>query len=153
MQRLIRRRESGAALAGSELHPLLALAPRGGKVAIIGSKNIPAPGPGAGAYSAAKAALNQLARVAAMEWAADGIRVNVVHPNGIFDTALWTDEILQSRAESYGMTTEQYKRRNLMGVEVTSYDVAAIVADLCGPNYAKTTGAQIPIDGGDNRVI
>ncbi|MEM7531871.1 MAG: bifunctional aldolase/short-chain dehydrogenase [Chloroflexota bacterium] len=135
------------------LHPLLKLAPRGGKVAIIGTKNIPAPGPGAGAYSAAKAALNQLARVAAMEWAADGIRVNVVHPNGVFDTGIWTDEILQTRAEAYGLTTEQYKTRNLMGVEVTSYDVAAIVADLCGPNYAKTTGAQIPIDGGDNRVI
>ena len=50
-------------------HPLLKLAPRGGRVVVIGSKNVPAPGPGAAAYSASKAALNQLARVAALEWA------------------------------------------------------------------------------------
>ncbi len=51
-----------------ECHPLLALAPRGGRVVVVGSKNVPAPGPGRGAYSASKAALNQLARVAALEW-------------------------------------------------------------------------------------
>ena len=31
-------------------HPLLKLAPRGGRVVVIGSKNVPAPGPGASAY-------------------------------------------------------------------------------------------------------
>ena len=44
-------------------HGLLKLAPRGGRIVVIGSKNVPAPGPGAGAYSASKAAMNQLARV------------------------------------------------------------------------------------------
>ena len=39
-----------------ELHPLLKLSPCGGRVVVIGSKNVPAPGPGAGAYSASKAA-------------------------------------------------------------------------------------------------
>ena len=48
-----------------EAHPLLRLAPRGGRVVAIGSKNVPAPGPGAAAYSASKAALTQPARVAA----------------------------------------------------------------------------------------
>ena len=61
-------------------------------VVIIGSKNAPAPGPGAGAYSVAKAGLTQLARVAALELAEAGIRVNVLHPNAVFDTALWTEE-------------------------------------------------------------
>ncbi|MEJ7587452.1 MAG: SDR family NAD(P)-dependent oxidoreductase [Ferruginibacter sp.] len=51
-----------------EAYPLLKLAPNGGRVVIIGSKNVAAPGPGAAAYSASKAALNQLARVAALEW-------------------------------------------------------------------------------------
>ena len=64
---------------------------------IIGSKNAPAPGPGAGAYSVAKAGLTQLARVAALEMAAAGIRVNVIHPNAVFDTALWTEELLRKR--------------------------------------------------------
>ena len=74
-----------------ECHPFLKLAPRGGRVVVIGSKNVPAPGPGAAAYSASKAALNQLARVAALEWGADNIRINSLHPNAVFDTGLWTD--------------------------------------------------------------
>ena len=63
-----------------ECHPLLKLAPRGGRVVVIGSKNVPAPGPGAAAYSASKAALTQIARVAALEWGADNIRINTLHP-------------------------------------------------------------------------
>src|SRR3990172_12027267 len=90
-------------------HPYLKLAPRGGRVAVIGSKNVPAPGPGASAYSASKAALNQLARVAALEWGADGIRINSVHPNAVFDTGIWTEEVLASRAAHYGISVEEYK--------------------------------------------
>jgi NAD(P)-dependent dehydrogenase (short-subunit alcohol dehydrogenase family) len=134
-------------------HPLLKCAPRGGRVLVIGSKNVPAPGPGAAAYSASKAALNQLARVAALEWGADGIRVNVVHPNAVFDTGIWTGEVLSARAASYGMSVEQYKRNNVLQVEVTSRDVAELAAEMCGPLFGKTTGAQVPIDGGNDRVI
>jgi rhamnose utilization protein RhaD (predicted bifunctional aldolase and dehydrogenase)/NAD(P)-dependent dehydrogenase (short-subunit alcohol dehydrogenase family) len=134
-------------------HPLLKLAPRGGRVAIIGSKNMPAPGPGAAAYSASKAALTQLARVAALEWGADHIRVNVLHPNAVFDTGIWTEEVLRSRAASYGLSVEAYRTNNVLRVEVTSRDVAELAAELCGPTFAKTTGAQIPVDGGNERVI
>lgn len=134
-------------------HPLLKLAPLGGRVAVIGSKNVPAPGPGAAAYSASKAALTQLARVAALEWGRDGIRVNVLHPNAVFDTALWTDEVLQTRASSYGLSVEQYKTNNILHVEVTSRDVAELAVALCSPLFDKTTAAQIPVDGGNERVI
>jgi rhamnose utilization protein RhaD (predicted bifunctional aldolase and dehydrogenase)/NAD(P)-dependent dehydrogenase (short-subunit alcohol dehydrogenase family) len=134
-------------------HPLLKLAPRGGRVVVIGSKNVPAPGPGAAAYSASKAALNQLARVAALEWAKDGIRINTLHPNQVFDTGLWTDEVLASRAKAYNMTVEQYKKNNLLGTEVSSKDVAELAAEMCGPLFAKTTAAQVPVDGGNERVV
>ena len=134
-------------------HPLLALAPRRGRVAIIGSKNVPAPGPGAAAYSASKAALNQLARVTALEWAKDGIRINSLHPDAVFDTALWTEELLKSRAEHYGMSVEQYKRKNLLRVEVTSRHVAELAAAMCGRLFECTTGGQLPVDGGNERVI
>ena len=136
-----------------EAQPLLVLAPRGGRVVAIGSRNVPAPGPGAGAYSASKAALTQLARVAALEWAASGIRVNTLHPDAVFDTGIWTPEVLEARARSYGMTVEQYRTKNLLGTEVRSADVGELAAELCGPLFAKTTGAQIPIDGGNERVI
>lgn len=134
-------------------HPVLRLAPRGGRVVVIGSKNVPAPGPGAAAYSASKAALNQLARVAALEWAKDGIRVNTIHPNAVYDTALWTDEVLIARARAYKLTVEQYKRNNLLGVEVSSRDVAELAAEMCGPLFAKTTGAQVPVDGGTEKLV
>ncbi|HVT59447.1 MAG TPA: bifunctional aldolase/short-chain dehydrogenase [Thermoanaerobaculia bacterium] len=134
-------------------HPLLCQAPRGGRVVAIGSKNVPAPGPGAAAYSASKAALQQLARVAALEWGRDHIRVNVVHPNAVFDTALWTPERLASRAAAYGLDVERYRKDNLLGVEVSSRDVAEVAAELCGLRFSRTTGAQIPVDGGNVRVI
>ena len=136
-----------------ECHPLLKLAPNGGRVVIIGSKNVPAPGPGAAAYSASKAALTQLARVAALEWGADRIRVNTLHPNAVFDTAAWTDEVLAARARHYGISVEAYRKRNVLGAEVTSRDVGELAAELCGPLFAKTTGAQVPVDGGNDRVI
>jgi NAD(P)-dependent dehydrogenase (short-subunit alcohol dehydrogenase family) len=136
-----------------ETYPLLQLAPKGGRVVIIGSKNVPAPGPGAAAYSASKAALTQLARVAALEWGADKIRVNVLHPNAVFDTGIWSEEVLRSRAASYGLSVEQYKTNNILRVEVTSRHVAELAAELCGPTFACTTGAQIPVDGGNERVV
>jgi rhamnose utilization protein RhaD (predicted bifunctional aldolase and dehydrogenase)/NAD(P)-dependent dehydrogenase (short-subunit alcohol dehydrogenase family) len=136
-----------------ESYPLLKLAPGGGRVVVIGSKNVAAPGPGAAAYSASKAALTQLARVAALEWGAAGIRVNTLHPNAVFDTAIWTDDMLKARAASYGMSVEEYKQNNILKMEVRSSDVGELAAELCGPVFAKTTGAQIPIDGGNDRVI
>jgi NAD(P)-dependent dehydrogenase (short-subunit alcohol dehydrogenase family) len=134
-------------------HPLLKLALRGGRIVVIGSKNVPAPGPGAAAYSASKAALNQLARVAALEWAKDGIRINSLHPNAVYDTALWTDEVLASRAKAYNLTVEEYRKNNLLKQEVTSRDVAELAAEMCGPLFSKTTAAQVPVDGGNERVV
>ena len=136
-----------------EVYPLLKVAPNKGRVVIIGSKNVPAPGPGAAAYSASKAALNQLMRVLSMEWGSDGIRLNELHPNAVFDTGIWTDEVIKSRAKQYGLTIESYKTNNILGVEVNSIDVSELAAELCGSLFAKTTAAQIPIDGGNERVI
>lgn len=136
-----------------EAYPLLKLAPKGGRIVVIGSKNVPAPGPGVAAYSASKAALNQLARVAALEWGTDRIRINSIHPNAVFDTGLWTEEVLNARARSYGVSVEEYKTRNVLGVEVCSQDVAELAAEMCGPLFAKTTAAQVSVDGGNERVI
>jgi NAD(P)-dependent dehydrogenase (short-subunit alcohol dehydrogenase family) len=144
--------DATVALLGA-VHPLLVHAPRGGRVVLIGSKNVPAPGRGAVAYSASKAAATQAARVAALEWAEDGIRVNTVHPDAVFDTGLWSPEVIEERAAAYGLSVEAYKRRNLLGAEIRSADVARVVADLLDPAYHAVTGAQIAIDGGSDRVI
>ncbi|HRF47865.1 MAG TPA: SDR family oxidoreductase [Anaerolineales bacterium] len=136
-----------------EAHALLKLAPRYGRVVVNASKNVLAPGAGAVAYSSAKAAVTQMARVAALEWAKEGIRVNVVHPDQVFDTGIWTEEVLNARAAHYGLTVEQYKRRNLLGVEIKSRYVGEFVAEMLGPMFENITGVQIPIDGGSDRII
>ena len=122
-------------------------------VVLVASKNVPAPGPGAAAYSTAKAALTQLARVTALEWGEKGIRVNVVHPNAVFDTAIWDEQTLQQRAAAYGLSVDAYKTNNVLRREVTSARVASVIMQLCGDAFGCTTGAQIPVDGGNDRVI
>jgi rhamnose utilization protein RhaD (predicted bifunctional aldolase and dehydrogenase)/NAD(P)-dependent dehydrogenase (short-subunit alcohol dehydrogenase family) len=134
-------------------HPFLKIAPRGGRVVLIGTKNVAAPGPGAAAYSASKTAAAQLARVAALEWADDSIRVNMCHPDAVFDTALWSPELIAARAARYGMTEDEYKARNLLHAEVTSARVASMVQTMCTDIFSCTTGAQVPVDGGNDRVI
>jgi rhamnose utilization protein RhaD (predicted bifunctional aldolase and dehydrogenase)/NAD(P)-dependent dehydrogenase (short-subunit alcohol dehydrogenase family) len=122
-------------------------------IVVIASRNVPAPGPGAAAYSASKAALTQLARVAALELAPKGVRVNMLHPDKVFDTELWSDEKIALRARNYGLSIEQYRRSNLLGVEVRSADVAALACAMVGPLFRTTTGAQVPVDGGSDRVV
>ena len=122
-------------------------------IVFIASKNVPAPGPGASAYSVAKAGVTQLARVAALELAGFGIRVNMIHPDAIFDTGIWTPEVLEKRARHYGLTVAQYKTKNLLRTELTSKNAAELVCAIAGSAFSKTTGAQIPLDGGNERVI
>jgi len=136
-----------------ETHGLLCQAPKFGRVVVIGSKNVPAPGPGAAAYSASKAALTQLSRVTALEWGKDNIRLNIIHPDAVFDTGIWTEDVLEARAKHYDMTINEYKTKNVLKTEISSVDVADMVIALCGNSFSKTTAAQIPIDGGNDRVI
>ena len=88
-----------------------------------------------------------------MELGGKGIRVNIIHPNAVYDTAIWTDEVLQARAKHYGLTVKEYKTNNMLKVEVTSRDVADLATAMLGKTFAKITGAQVPIDGGNERVI
>ena len=122
-------------------------------VVFVGSKNVPAPGPGAGAYSVAKSGMTQIMRIAAFELGKKGIRCNAVHPNAVYDTAIWTEEVLANRAAHYGISVEDYKRANVLGTELCSQDVAAVICALLSNQFAKTTGAQVPVDGGNERVI
>lgn len=122
-------------------------------IVLVGSRNVAAPGAGAASYSCAKAGLTQLCRVAALELAPHGVRCNIIHPDAVFDTKLWTPEALQRSAERYGITVEEYKTRNLMKTEIKSRDVGDMVAAMLSPLFGKTTGAQLPVDGGNDRVI
>ena len=122
-------------------------------IVMVASKNFPAPGKGAAAYSVAKAGQTQLARIAALELGDYGVRVNTLHPHAVFDTAIWTDEVLANRAKAYGMSVQEYKTNNVLKTEIRSDDVAELVCAMAGKPFAKTTGSQVAIDGGSDRII
>jgi len=122
-------------------------------IVLVGSRNVNAPGAGAASYSCAKAGLTQLCRVAALELAPAQVRCNIIHPDAVFDTKLWTPENLKRSAERYDMTVDEYKTRNLLKTEIKSRDVGKMVAAMASPLFGKTTGAQVPVDGGNDRVI
>jgi rhamnulose-1-phosphate aldolase/alcohol dehydrogenase len=137
----------------AEALPWLKRQGAGGDVVLVGTKNVCAPGKDAAAYSVSKAAQAQLARVCALEAGPHGVRVNLLHPHLVFDTALWTPEVLAARAKAYGMSVEQYKTNNLLKAEITTADVARAAFALVSGMFDKTTGAQIAVDGGSDRTI
>jgi rhamnose utilization protein RhaD (predicted bifunctional aldolase and dehydrogenase)/NAD(P)-dependent dehydrogenase (short-subunit alcohol dehydrogenase family) len=120
---------------------------------MVASKNFPAPGKGAAAYSVAKAGQTQLGRIAALELGEFGVRVNTLHPHAVFDTAIWTEEVLANRAKAYNMSVHEYKTNNVLKTEIRSDDVAELVCAMAGKPFAKTTGSQVAIDGGSDRII
>jgi len=69
------------------------------------------------------------------------------------DTAIWTDEVLQNRAKAYGMSVKEYKTNNVLKTEIRSDNVAELVCAMAGDVFAKTTGSQVAIDGGSDRII
>ena len=125
----------------------------GGSLVFIATKNVTAPGHGFGAYSAAKAAEAQLARVLAMENGVYGIRSNIINPDAVFqDSALWSQEMREQRAQAHGIPVTEledfYRRRNLLQAFITPSDVAEAALYLASNRSAKTTGCMITVDGG-----
>ncbi len=124
----------------------------GGAIVFIASKNVLAPGRDFAAYSAAKSAQTQLARVLAIETGEHHVRVNIVHPDGVFDgSGLW-DVIKEKRAQSHGVRPQElekhYQNRNLMKIRIEPQDVAESVLFLLSERSSKTTGCMVTVDGG-----
>jgi NAD(P)-dependent dehydrogenase (short-subunit alcohol dehydrogenase family) len=125
----------------------------GGSLVFVATKNVMSPGKDFAAYSAAKAAEAQLAKVLALEGAPHGIRSNIVNPDAIFqDSRLWSEEVRRERAAAQGIAVEQleefYRTRNLLGARILPEDVAQAVLFLASDRSAKTTGCTLTVDGG-----
>ena len=127
----------------------------GGSIVLISTKNVFAPGVEFGAYSASKAGAHQLGRVAALEGAALGVRVNLVNADAVFGgpenpSGLWQEvgpERAAARGVAPGDLEEFYRNRNLLKARVTPEHVGrAVVFFAC--QETPTTGAVLPVDGG-----
>lgn len=95
-----------------------------------------------GAYAAAKSALRSLTRTAAVEWAADGIRVNNIAPHAMSPGLKWWTETHPEEAEAFVASIPMKRIGDPEG------DIGRAVVALIGPAFAYLTGATIPLDGG-----
>src|SRR5688572_23458211 len=85
---------TGHFLVAREAMRVLLAQGQGGALVFVATKNVMSPGKDFAAYSAAKAAEAQLAKVLALEGAPHGIRSNIVNPDAVFqDSRLWSEEI------------------------------------------------------------
>lgn len=127
----------------------------GGDIVLVSTKNVFSPGAEFGAYSATKAAAHQLARIAGLELAPLGVRVNMVSPDAVFGddgrkSGLWA-EVGPGRMKARGLDEkgleEYYRNRNLLKLRVRPKHVAKAVM-FFATRQTPTTGATIPVDGG-----
>ena len=125
------------------------------QIIINSSKNVFAPGAAFGAYSASKAGAHQLGKIAALELAEIGARVNMINADGIFDdhgisSGLW-DVVGPDRMRSRNLDPEglkeYYRNRNLLKTEVLADHVGNGVVFFAS-GLTPTTGATLPVDGG-----
>ena len=122
----------------------------GGSFVFNVTKNVTNPGDGMMSYGTSKAFAAQLSRYVALEGGKFGIRSNVVNPDKIFrESRIWEGGVLENRAKAKGITPEEYKKGNLLRVEVLPEHVANVVVELIKDDvFGATTGTMIPIDGG-----
>jgi 2-keto-3-deoxy-L-fuconate dehydrogenase len=108
--------------------------------------------PGVAAYGASKAAVIQLARVAAKEVAAEGIRVNAIAPGGV-DTPIWDglpffEQLIASEGSREAAIEAMARMATPLGRYAGAEEIAAQVAFLLSDEAATITGAVLTSDGG-----
>lgn len=100
---------------------------------------------GTGAYAASKAAMGQMTRVMAVEWARYNIRVNAIAP-GYIDTDLASDFL---ESEFARKMIKRIPQRRLGGLE----DLSGAVLLLASDAGAYITGTTITVDGGHSVAL
>ena len=98
------------------------------------------------AYAASKGAIAQLTKVAALEVARDGIRVNAIAA-GVIETGI-LDEIVEDGREAL----RQAGAESPIGRAARPAEIAEAIAWVASPRASYVTGALIPVDGGYTTV-
>ena len=101
------------------------------------------------AYCVSKAALDQLTRCAALELAAQGVRVNAVNP-GVVVTQIHKRGGMSE--EAYAAFLEHSKSTHPLGRTGRPEEVASLVLFLASDDASWITGATYSIDGGRSQT-
>jgi len=116
-----------------------------GAVVLVSSINARFATPSLAAYAASKAALEEMARTAALEFAEDGVRVNVIAPASV-DTPMLQASF--ARAEDPATARAHNVLRHPLGRLGTPEDAAELALFLVSPRSGWITGGVFPLDGG-----
>ena len=121
----------------------------GGSAVVTASITGLKPIPGIGAYGVSKAAVAHMARIAAAENAAHGIRVNAIAPGGV-DTAIWNSPDLEAQFAEHGREAviAQMGKTTPRGRFATADELAQDIGYLLSDASANVTGTVLTSDGG-----
>jgi NAD(P)-dependent dehydrogenase (short-subunit alcohol dehydrogenase family) len=118
---------------------------RRGAVVNVSSVNGQRVFPNLAAYNTSKAALDQLTRCAAIDWAPHGVRVNAVNP-GVTVTNLHRRSGMSE--DAYAAFLARSKETHPLGRPGQANEIAALIAFLASDQAGWITGETIAIDGG-----
>jgi NAD(P)-dependent dehydrogenase (short-subunit alcohol dehydrogenase family) len=118
---------------------------RRGAVVNVSSVNGRRVFPNLAAYNTSKAALDQLTRCAAIDWAAQGVRVNAVNP-GVTVTNLHRRSGMTE--EAYEAFLTRARETHPLGRPGQPDEIAALILFLASEQAGWITGETIAIDGG-----
>jgi NAD(P)-dependent dehydrogenase (short-subunit alcohol dehydrogenase family) len=122
---------------------------RGGSIVHLSSHAALSPTGGAGAVGAARAAVDQLVRVLALELGPHGIRVNAVAPLAVGPEPRFPNPGLLALAEKAGISYQEWLARRIpLGRSQRAGETAAVIAFLCSDESSFVSGTVIPVNGG-----
>lgn len=98
------------------------------------------------AYGASKGAVHQITRIAAIELAGRGVRVNAVAP-GHIETG-FMDDFLPPAGEIRDEVLAGIRHSHPIGRSSTPEEIAAAIVFLLSPAAGTITGVILPVDGG-----
>lgn len=151
-RRLMSVNLDGVFLTLKSTMPIIKSGGQGGAIVVVSSISGVKAEPGVGAYGASKAAVAQLAKVAAKEGAPDRIRVNTIMPGGV-ETPIWRDmaffkDLVAEHGSERAAFDAMAKMATPLGRYASADEIAGQIAYLLSDASAMTTGAALVVDGG-----